>query len=1248
MRRLLILFLLLCLHGLARGQTQYEYRYWFDDDITTAEKGNATSDAWHIEVDLSHLTESFHTIHMQVTDEKGVSSSPMTRSFFLSRDGKFLKKGFHWFDDETQAISVESDIQGTLTFDVTELPEGYHTLHYQVLREDGQYSQIETRGFFKIQKEQTSGYLTFFCYVDGALFKMERILAEDNQASMILDVSELPIGFHRLQVRALTENGTSTSIRESYFLRNAMDSEINALSCVFSIDGQLYKTVENGVQDGLFHCDLDVASLSEGMHKMSYYLTNGQGAQTTVKSQYFIKIPIGGNSIKKYQYWLNNNDEMAHMVDLGNTTDPFLLISLLPVEQQPLSSKLFHFEVKDGQPKIYAKNSFHIRFFDAASRYTDATEDYIDYNMSQELTDVDELLSGVRKTIDFPAENTIKWFSLQADRGDCLEFKTDKPCTLQLFAPSNAEVYNVCGSAAVSYDGIYAEETGTYYLALHDVTAKNGTEIYLNYLHIEKYTVLSHSVTEMGVLPTAHVMSMTGNGLDNALYATLRMGNHTIVSDTIIASSKAEAKVLFAFTGEEQYGSYDLVVHFDDGESTKDFVVKDAMTLAAPCFGNIDIAISDPRSVADPYPVSIKVTNTSNLTYSDIPFFMAYDPVERISKMSYENFFIGVDSALVANGLKDSYIIDDFNLGGKTARLVAACIPFMQAGESRTYVFGFKANNHENYKVYAWTGTPWNLYATETWESIENLAAQQGGIVLPGTTTADVPENHVTTGYYTSPFFYSLNAEDNAITQNSSSVHISAKDMLFYILKDILEALRKALATDADLTRYWRSDNSTSGNTTGYDFSGSNTNTGSSGGYTGGISSSGTGHALNNYYRNNSDGHYGHSTGVYFGNLSDPIRKEDLLFAVPSEIVDAVNKVSSFLDGFVREAVLGKGIIEWAKHQANQWNPGDPNDILGYTAPSGSKDVGKGVTDGYYTIEFENDPEIANAAAHTITVRDTLDSRVFNLNSFEPTGIKLGDVMTTVEKDTQFPITFDLRPAINVIAQADLDYNPQTGIAVWKITSLDPMTLEETHDAMQGVLPVNVNGNGQGEVMFNIQFKNEMEHGTEISNRAGIVFDNEGLIMTPTWVNVVDTIAPTSEITSYKVKYGCEVTLEWTGEDVGSGIWCYDIYTQTAPNGLWYRVREGVTEQTATLTMTEEGEYGFCVVAIDMAGNRENKLMKNELADDEQVIIDADGIDAPVLSPKGNGIMYDLSGRRVNGHRTGVYVKDGRVQLIVR
>ena len=277
----------------------------------------------------------------------------------------------------------------------------------------------------------------------------------------------------------------------------------------------------------------------------------------------------------------------------------------------------------------------------------------------------------------------------------------------------------------------------------------------------------------------------------------------------------------------------------------------------------------------------------------------------------------------------------------------------------------------------------------------------------------------------------------------------------------------------------------------------------------------------------------------------------------------------------------------------------DPNDIYGYLSDAGSKFIADSVAKVNYTIEFENDTAFAQAAAHTVVIKDTLDSRYFDLKTFLPAGIKIGEREAFLDERedvktesgvTSFVKTIDMRPEIYAIAQVEGTYSQATGIAEWRFTSLDPMTMEPTDDIMQGILPVNYDGtSGIGEVMFEIGVKANKGDGAQIANRAGIVFDYEEAILTPTWVNTVDAVAPASTIRGGIQTNDSTLTLRLAGEDARSGVWKYNVYAQFGAGTSWELVAENVTDTLCDVRIYDGIEYGFLVLATDSAGNVEHK-----------------------------------------------------------
>lgn len=273
----------------------------------------------------------------------------------------------------------------------------------------------------------------------------------------------------------------------------------------------------------------------------------------------------------------------------------------------------------------------------------------------------------------------------------------------------------------------------------------------------------------------------------------------------------------------------------------------------------------------------------------------------------------------------------------------------------------------------------------------------------------------------------------------------------------------------------------------------------------------------------------------------------------------------------------------------------DPNDIYGYLAESGSKAIKEGLNTVYYTIEFENDPEFATATAHDIYLADTLDSKLFDISTFDPTSIKIGDKTVELSGDKNFVTTIDMRPEINAIAQVTGTFDKQKGIAKWHITSLDPMTMEPTNDPMDGVLPINTNGNGIGEVSYNISLKSDLAHGTMIPNRAGIVFDNNETIMTPTWTNIIDRITPESHVTNVVMANDTTAAVSIAATDELSGPWRYDVYVQYGTGSAWVKGAENVPVDTMAYVKVYEGiNHGFYVIVTDSAGNVEQKNAERE------------------------------------------------------
>ena len=1154
-------------NGQAIDVTAKQLRYWFDDDVSTLNVISATSGTQMI--DASMLIEGLHTIHYQVEDVRGDASYVASGIFMKtgsSNDASVTaKKLIYWFDDETTINTIDVS-DGIQILDAADLQEGLHTIHYQVLCSNG-----------ILTPAQSSMFMRLIIDTEGAVAKSLRYWFDDGQivittdittGSTMLDASVLVEGLHTVHYQVVDSKGSLGAPVSSVFMKMGSTVGTIANKMRYWFDDDASSVHEANVNQGIQM--LDVSGLLTGLHTVCYQLIDNNGEVGTPYTGIFMKIfdkaiATGENRITQYQYWLNNNSINKQTVTLDGATNPYPLIGLLPVQKEPIHSQLFQFEIANGEPTVYAKNEFHIRFHDAAGYFVDEYKTFVDYSVKQTVTDIELLESGIPSTTTKTEENSIKWFKVTAQKGDSLAFRTHQACTLQLFSPSGKELYSASSPEVLNFDGSYAPEDGTYYIAVHDTKSQYDNNLTVEYQHIDKYAVLSYTPNVFGVLPCGQVVSISGNGFDKLKSVALRNGDDIVVADNYYGG-RTEADLLFVLQGNEQKKVYDLVLTFEEDGIEEELVVPKAITLTIPDFSDFKIEITDPRSVANPYPVSVSITNMGNLTYSDIPFFMAYDNVDHITKMNFLNFEVEADVALVNNSLSFIYDIVNFKNKGIRARMIPTFIPVLKPGETVTLKLGFQASDQNEYNVYAWAGMPWSLYANETMAAIQALANSGTGFTNgnsgsgsgSGSSDGSSPD---------SGFVINLPGSGSG-SSGSGNVATSCMPDPCNLAK-IMGGLHECLC----------------GEVMGL------------GKTIGGIQL-----ALQN--RHNAALRAQLAESGLYDNPYDFFPSYRLPH--PGEIM--WNWASHCLPGKVGEAanIINTGINllggdpcpDPLGHSANPWYPGDPNDILGYTSESGSKYVREGITDVYYTIEFENDPKIANAAAHTIVVRDTLDTNCFDLSTFAAKSIKLGNKVMELDGEKNFSKrTMDLRPAINVIAQVSLSLDESKGIAKWTIESLDPMSMDPTDDAMQGILPVNINGNGQGEVYFEIKLKPNLPHGKDIKNRAGIIFDQEGVIMTPTWTNTIDLVKPESHVKDVVLADDGMATVTVEATDEKSGPWRYDVYVQYGQGSAWFKAAENVDiDKVAKVQVYPGIDHGFCTIAKDAAGNVEQKTMVREFS----------------------------------------------------
>ncbi|HEV7771681.1 MAG TPA: hypothetical protein VGO48_00180 [Conexibacter sp.] len=260
----------------------------------------------------------------------------------------------------------------------------------------------------------------------------------------------------------------------------------------------------------------------------------------------------------------------------------------------------------------------------------------------------------------------------------------------------------------------------------------------------------------------------------------------------------------------------------------------------------------------------------------------------------------------------------------------------------------------------------------------------------------------------------------------------------------------------------------------------------------------------------------------------------------------------------------------------------DPNDILGPIGTGEARYI-PGDEPLAYRVLFENLPR-ATAPAQGIAITDQLNPALVDPETVLFEDVRFGATLYRLPyPEHAIDETLDLRPAQNLLVHVTAGVS-MSGLVRWELQAIDPDTLEPPDDPLAGFLPPNqVSPEGEGSASFSVQPR-ALTSGTVVPNAASIVFDANAPILTPTWTNTVDKLAPTARVSATPAGNPASAEVAWSGSDDAAGVALYEIRVSKdgAPFTLW---RTADTADSATFTAESTGTYAFRVLARDGAGN---------------------------------------------------------------
>ena len=273
MRRLAWFIALLALTGSARGQTDFSYRYWFDNTPATLQTGTADGET-EIEIEVSLLAKgSVHALHLQGLDARNQWSPVRTTYFFLAKTispGGVVSR--YWYDNDLTTLKMASPVNGLIDLDISSLAVGIHAVHYQMFNAVGEASPVQTAYFFLAKESDTESVTARYWYDnDEATLQT----APTTNGLFDLDISHMDIGIHAVHYQTFNAAGDASPVRTTFFYVDEL--QLATLSCRIWIDdaSDEAQTFDLTGED----IEIEAEDLSVGMHDLHVILLDEYGLQ---------------------------------------------------------------------------------------------------------------------------------------------------------------------------------------------------------------------------------------------------------------------------------------------------------------------------------------------------------------------------------------------------------------------------------------------------------------------------------------------------------------------------------------------------------------------------------------------------------------------------------------------------------------------------------------------------------------------------------------------------------------------------------------------------------------------------------------------------------------------------------------------------------------------------------------------------------------------------------------------------------
>lgn len=644
MNRLLIaLILVLLCHSLnAQNSSALKYSYWFNNDITANTENSLEPGANSIEIEVSNLTQTTNTIHFQLHDSQGKSSTIHSSPFLY----------LPLMSNSTIYVFVDSLLNNTLTADLStgyeygfdidckDLDLGLHTVKAITVSEQGIASNIKEALFFRIPDSEEFNALQCWYTIDYNEAQKHNGSLSGNIMLADIDCNELTDGLHHITFFLGSSKNIVTQTYGAYFFKMP-NGGLNIRNYEYWVNDDIKNSVKVNETDASNPYTLTaLVSLPHYPLRSSsfHFAIEGDDAVVYPKNDFNILFMDNRNymTVNSYPYF--------------DTSDP-----------KVITDEIQH--VNAGTHIIPSLNKNEIKWFSFLGNKGD---------------------SIFLKT-----------------NGSCMLDVFD-PAADVLFSLEGADVISGKGTHLTKSGNYYiavhdANNMGSIGTTLEIIDQYAVLDYTPSRFAPDGYLIMEFDGNGYNDLKDILLTGETGLPTDSA---------GLIAADSLVIYDYGFARAVFNFYDKPDIptGKYDISLRFDDGNEPFTLTMPQAVTLEEPKIKKIDVKVNpNNQSPADIRTVTVKITNNSNISYTGVPLIIARTSQNPDMGFGFNMYSLPDDCEISDNLYFDTEHLFDKDIKG---RYTPIYLPYIGPGETITYPFYFERKPGNNFNLYAWCDIP--------------------------------------------------------------------------------------------------------------------------------------------------------------------------------------------------------------------------------------------------------------------------------------------------------------------------------------------------------------------------------------------------------------------------------------------------------------------------------------------------------------------------------------------------------------